>query len=124
MNVLLLNHIAIHVTDVHVSAAFYSQTLRLEPLARPAFDFPGAWFRLGPDQELHLIGERVQEVHSDSRGNHFALTIDDVDAWEQHLAQLGTPRKAIQTRPDGAKQLFLQDPDGHWIELCMPPQSV
>ena len=55
MTVLELNHVAIHITDVARSAEFYQRVLRLEPLPRPAFNFPGAWFRLGANQELHLI---------------------------------------------------------------------
>jgi catechol 2,3-dioxygenase-like lactoylglutathione lyase family enzyme len=42
-----LNHVAIYVADVEKSIQFYQNILGLEELARPAFDFPGAWFRLG-----------------------------------------------------------------------------
>ena len=73
MNIRRLDHVAIHVRDVDASSKFYREVLRLEPLPRPAFTFPGAWFRLGDDQELHLIGDRAQAVHSSNRGNHFAL---------------------------------------------------
>ena len=52
-----LNHVAIHVADVEKSVQFYQQVLLLETMRRPPFKFPGAWFRLGSDQELHLIGE-------------------------------------------------------------------
>lgn len=119
--VLQLNHVALHVADVERSIAFYSQTLRLSVMPRPAFTFPGAWFRLGGDQELHLIGGRDQAVISQSRGNHFALLVDDIGEWETHLVAsqaLFQPRKK---RPDGATQIFVVDPDGHFIELCTPP---
>lgn len=56
MKVLQLNHVALHVADVSASVRFYSDVLKLEEIPRPAFRFPGAWFRLGVDQELHLIG--------------------------------------------------------------------
>ncbi|QDV14010.1 Lactoylglutathione lyase [Rosistilla oblonga] len=117
MKVLQLNHIALHVADVDTSVAFYRDVLQLEPLPRPAFDFPGAWFRLGIDQELHLIGNRDSAVHSASRGNHLALKVDDLDAWESHLQRLGARHNPRQVRPDGGLQVFLPDPDGHWIEL-------
>lgn len=121
MKILQLNHVALHVEDVARSEAFYRDVLKLEQLPRPAFDFPGAWFRFGVDQELHLIGDRSEPVNSASRGNHLALVVDDLDAWEAHIDSTGSPRKARQTRPDGAHQTFLPDPDGHWIELCKPP---
>jgi len=118
-----LNHVALHVADVERSAAFYRDVLRLEPIPRPAFSFPGAWFRLGADQELHLIGERTQEVISHNRGNHFALLVDDFDAWEKYLTEHKVNSAPRRTRPDGALQLYVIDPDGHYVELCtLPPR--
>lgn len=122
MQVRQLNHVAIHVADVDKSVAFYRDALKLPPLDRPAFDFPGAWFALGEDQELHLIGDRVDPVHSHHRGGHFALIVDSLDQWETHLDQYGAHRLPRKTRPDGALQTFVQDPDGHWVELCVPPK--
>ena len=124
MRPLQLNHVALHVKDVAVSCDFYQRVLGLEPMQRPAFDFPGAWFRLGDDQELHLIGDRDQEVHSHNRGNHYALMVDDLDAWESRLRQSGAPHLPRKTRPDGAEQIFVQDPDGHYVELCTPPPAT
>lgn len=121
MKFLELNHVAVHVADVAKSSEFYRYVLRLEPIPRPAFTFPGAWFRLGQTQELHLIGDRSLPVVSHNRGTHFALLVDDVDAWEQHLIATGYPFFPRKLRPDGAWQIFLIDPDGHYIELCTPP---
>ena len=109
---------ALHVADVERSCDFYARVLELKRLPRPAFDFPGAWFQLGATQELHLIGERTEPVTSGNRGNHYALLIDDMDEWESHLNELGIEYRARVTRPDGAFQIFLKDPDGHSIELC------
>ena len=113
-----LNHVALHVTDVEASSRFYASALLLSSLPRPAFDFPGAWFRLGATQELHLIGDRNAAVHSHHRGTHIALAVDDLAAWDAHLDSLGVDRTARKTRPDGVQQTFVVDPDGHWIELC------
>ena len=121
MKALQLNHVALHVADVEASVTFYGDVLGLEPMDRPAFDFPGAWFRLGVDQELHLIGDRSDPVFSGHRGTHFALVVDDLDQWETQVDQHGVTRLPRKVRPDGAEQTFLQDPDGHWVELCVPP---
>ena len=115
-----LNHVAIHVADVERSIEFFQRVLRLEQMPRPAFDFPGAWFRLGAHQELHLIGGRNEPVVSGHRGNHFALRVDDIVAWEEHLKQVGADFRPRKPRPDGAMQIFLRDPDGHVIELFTP----
>ncbi len=121
MHVRQLNHVALHVADVEVSVAFYRDTLKLPIMDRPAFDFPGAWFRLGEDQELLLIGERATPAVSHPRGGHLALVVDSLDKWEAHLDACGATRLERKTRPDGALQTFVQDPDGHWIELCVLP---
>lgn len=113
-----LDHIALHVADVDASCEFYRDVLQLEAMPRPAFDFPGAWFRLGETQELHLIGNRDQDVHSKSRGTHWALLVDDMDAWEARFQKLGVQYAPRRTRPDGAFQIYVADPDGYWIELC------
>ena len=116
-----LDHVALHVADVQDSCEFYRHVMQLEPLPRPAFDFPGAWFRLGTSQELHLIGDRTKAVHSHNRGNHFALMVDDLVAWEAHFVANNVTFFPPKKRPDGASQIFLCDPDGHYIELCTPP---
>lgn len=121
MKVYELNHVAVHVTDVARSCDFYGRILCLPPLPRPAFDFPGAWFRLGVTQELHLIGRRDEKVIAATRNNHFALLVDDIFEWEQHLLGVGAEFRPRKRRPDGAWQIFLSDPDGHAIELCTPP---
>ena len=121
MQITQLNHVAIHVADVERSVAFYRDVLQLVPIPRPGFTFPGAWFRLGNDQELHIIGERTSAVVSHNRGNHFALLVDDLAAWEVHLQAVGANFLPRRRRPDGAWQIFVIDPDGHYVELCTPP---
>jgi len=123
VNTTQLNHVALHVADVTRSVAFYRDILHLVPIPRPAFTFPGAWFAIGKDQELHLIGERTKDVVSHNRGNHFAMMVDDFDAWERHLTKHRVQFVPRRTRPDGALQLFIVDPDGHYVELCTPPPA-
>jgi len=121
MKIIHLNHVALHVADLEKSLAFYCEGLQMQMLARPDFTFPGAWLRLGEDQELHLIGNRQKDVVSHHRGDHFALMVDDMDAWESHLRKQAIDCQPRRVRPDGAYQLFVIDPDGHWIELCTRP---
>jgi len=84
--------------------------------------FPGAWFRLGANQELHLIGDRADPVSS-----HTAATISRCK-WKTSTRGSGTLTHSkwntcAQGCPDGASQLFIRDPDGHVIELFTPPQA-
>lgn len=116
MDIEELNHVAIYVKDLEASYRFYHETLELEPLPRPAFDFPGAWFRLGTHQELHLIGER-KELLTLNKRHHFALKVKSVKQAEELLKQKEVKFTGPKPRPDGAIQIFLQDPDGYFIEL-------
>jgi len=120
MKITQLNHIALHVADLAASDAFYESILQLKKILRPDFKFPGSWFRLGVDQELHLI-DRPVEGDATPRERHFALMVDDIVAFEAHLRSKQIEFTGPKPRPDGAQQIFLRDPDGHVIELCTPP---
>jgi len=118
MDILELNHVALHVRDLEASRRFYREVLGLEEIARPAFDFPGAWFRLGTAQELHLIAGREAEARSGSRANHYALRVPSAAEAVRALQARGhSPAHGPVRRPDGAIQIFIADPDGHYIEL-------
>jgi catechol 2,3-dioxygenase-like lactoylglutathione lyase family enzyme len=117
-----LNHVAVHVADLEASHRFYEQVLGLSRIPRPAFDFPGTWYRLGHDQELHLIARPV-EGDATPRERHFALKVNDLDAFASHLERQGVAYRGPSPRPDGARQVFVRDPDGHVIELCALPDA-
>ena len=112
-----LNHVALEVVDVARSCEFYEKVLGLEKIPRPDFKFPGAWYGLGPGQELHLIAGREEAVVGGKRGTHFALRADSVAAALDRLGAEQIEHTALQVRPDGVSQVYLQDPDGHTIEL-------
>jgi catechol 2,3-dioxygenase-like lactoylglutathione lyase family enzyme len=116
MTIREINHIALHVADVEKSVAFFGEVLGLKRIARPQMNVPGAWFRIGNTQQLHLIGGRVQPVHSAIRGDHFTMEVDDIAAWEVQLRGFGV-ECVVWPRPDDATSIFLKDPDGHVVEL-------
>ena len=118
MQVLGLDHVALPVVDLNASCQFYSDVLSLESMPRPNFDFPGAWYKLGTDQELHLLCRGAAVVGlTQSYDRHFALRVTCVHKAAEHLGSLEWPYRKPKQRPDGVWQLFLRDPDGHSIEL-------
>ena len=51
----MLHHVSLPVSDIDKARSFYEGVLGLEEdKSRPAFDFDGAWYKLG-DRRLHLI---------------------------------------------------------------------
>ena len=118
-----LNHIALSVSDANKSAAFYSDVLNLQEITNRTEVEGIRWFSLGEDKELHLIST-LSEPFSINKAIHFALTTSDFDQFMERIQGLkipyadwpGTPN-AISVRADGIRQIFFQDPDGHWIEM-------
>ena len=126
-----LDHVTIVVKDLERSRQFYVDGLGMTEVPRPAFTFPGLWFQAGATQ-IHLIQEHVgtppagnplPEQFRTSRSHHFAFVVDDAAATYACAQELGmkivSPPKS---RPDGFVQLFLNDPDGHVVELCSSGQ--
>jgi len=118
MNITQLNHVAILVTDLDRSSRFYTDVLGLKPIPRPDFKFPGAWFQIGADQELHLIAREASPEALPPADRHFALVVDSITDAERLLREKGVEFRGPKPRPDGVQQIFLIDPDGYTVELC------
>jgi lactoylglutathione lyase len=117
----LVDHVALSVIDLDVSAAFYSQVLGLKEI--PSAAKGRRWMALGTAQ-LHLLGGRTEPV-PDQKSRHIALTALSLEpvmsalkargmTWEDFAGHVG---QISQTRTDGVRQIFFKDPDGYWIEL-------
>lgn len=128
-----IDHVTLVVKDLERSRRFYVDLLGMEEVARPGFRFPGLWFQAGPSQ-VHLIGEhaesgpggvRAAEGASISRTNHFAFEVADALAAAAFLQERGVPPAAgPKQRPDGPTQVYVQDPDGHLVELFSRPEPA
>lgn len=117
------DHVALSVKDVNRSAGFYGKVLGLREIANRTEVEGIRWFSLGEGKELHLISTLKSEV-TVNKAVHFAVTTSDFDPFIKRLTDLkiaysdwpGTPDN-ISVRADGIRQVFLQDPDGYWIEV-------
>ena len=126
LNVKTIDHITLVVKDLEQSAVFYRDILGMEPKQRPNFDFPGLWFQAGATQiHMNVGGEEAGTPGlppfsgtNPARGLHFAFEVDDCDAAAEHLRQANIEIVAgPRSRPDGARQLYIHDPDGYLIEI-------
>lgn len=116
-----LHHVSITVTDLERAKRFYAGLLGLEEVARPAFDFPGAWYRLG-DRQLHLIVHPATRTlrgttDLDSHDGHFAIRVRSHRAAREHLEAAGVPFDDRPRNRTPWPQTYLSDPDGNLIEL-------
>jgi catechol 2,3-dioxygenase-like lactoylglutathione lyase family enzyme len=115
-----LHHIARVTRRPAESIAFYKEVLGFQEIQRPAFNFRGAWlFNYGV--QIHII-ENVPsapdpERDIDSRGDHLAFHVTDIEASKAQLRAAGIDFKE-QVNAGGIHQIFFRDPDGHFIELA------
>jgi lactoylglutathione lyase len=118
-----LNHIALLVKDLKKSTDFYETILHLKQIPEPFKDGLHTWFTLGQAGQIHLI-QNADTVSLRNKHDHVCFSVKSIDEIVAILNQnhvpyvnwAGSPQ-TITTRVDGVKQVFFQDPDGHYIEV-------
>lgn len=119
---LTFNHAAICVRDLKASTDFYKLVLALPEIPNPFNDGRHTWLSIGPQLQLHVIQgsctltpeKNVHLCFSTASVPEFAKRLDKQSvAYSNMLGQ----RSQVTLRADGVHQLYLQDPDGYWIEV-------
>jgi catechol 2,3-dioxygenase-like lactoylglutathione lyase family enzyme len=121
---LRLDHIALLVRDLDESAAFYTAIPGIREVPNPMGGKDFRWFEFGENQRFHMQAGDISRTHVE-KNTHFAFSArDEFDAVMTKLKERGftwsdmkgTPG-AINLRPDGMRAVFIQDPNGYWIEI-------
>ena len=124
-------HVAIRVKDVERTLDFYSGKLGMREMMR--LDRDGRlwllYLRITDTQFLEVFPEGVGEraAERDAVGfNHMCLEVTNIDVALQELEAAGVPLiRDKQMGADGNWQAWIEDPDGHRIELMqMMPDSL
>jgi lactoylglutathione lyase len=117
------DHVALYVKDLQKSADFYEKVMMLPVISEPFHDGKHVWLRTGEHSQLHLI-QGAAAIYDHDINSHFAYHVNDLAVFTKHLDDLGIKygnwkgdSKSPQLRPDGIKQVYLQDPDNVWIEV-------
>ena len=120
---LAFDHNALLVNDLMVSSVFYMEILGLEEIENKTQKAHIRWFSLGNGKELHLSENKNHKV-LDVKGVHFAMKANDLDVFIAHLQANKIPfsnwhgqKNITNTRPDNVRQIYIQDPNGYWIEI-------
>ena len=118
-----MDHFAINVRQLDKAVDWYQKVFHLKEIYDGTEQDHIRWFDLGHNQELHII--EVEDLKLDiPKGVHLALTTADLDRFIVQLDGMeidyydwpGT-KAAKSVRPDGIEQVYIQDPDGYWVEI-------
>lgn len=114
-------HVCLNVEDAERAADWYCQELGLER----------TWgFELEDTRNVYVADEDGFELQlSDTAGetpepgtawDHFAVAVDDVDAAFDRIDNHGVVQAPADNEAAGARTAFVNDPDGHVVELVQP----
>lgn len=111
-----LDHVQVAIPpgSEELARGFYTGTLRLEELEKPApmRAAGGAWFRIG-SAELHL---GVQADFQPACKAHPGLQVTDVDAVADRCSAAGVPIQWDDRYP-GVRRFYVHDPFGNRLEI-------
>ena len=118
-----INHTAIYVMDIQKTGAFYSNVIGLDTVPEPFDDGKHIWYSTGAHTMLHVIaGATAKKDYY--KNQHTCFTVPDFNLFIEKLKKLNWSyedvagnKNSITTRVDGVHQIWLQDPDGYWLEI-------
>ena len=122
---LQLNHYTILVKNIEKSREFYKNIMQFKEKETPwgeNLPRPVVFFDIGNNQELHITEDKIERIKL-HKIIHYAFTVKDFDGYMKFLDEKGIPygnwsnSRKFQTRIDGVRQIYFQDPDGYWIEI-------
>lgn len=117
------DHQSLVVTKLIETGDFYRDILRLKEIPHPD-KAPGfRWFQVRGNSQLHLIKKDVIEFKKD-KSIHLCLSTQNLEEFISHLMENNVDfynwpgeKGSVTDRSDGVKQIYLQDPDGYWVEV-------
>ena len=118
-----INHTAIFVIDINASGQFYSNIIGLDTVPEPFHDGKHIWYSTGTHTMLHVIAGATAKKEN-YKNQHTCYTVPDFNLFIKKLKELNWAyedvagnKNAVTTRIDGVHQIWLQDPDGYWLEI-------
>jgi catechol 2,3-dioxygenase-like lactoylglutathione lyase family enzyme len=121
---------AIHTEDMVQARAFYEGVLGLETVYSDdrlsAYAVAGRdvllVFRKGSADQTVVLPSGTIPGHGGSGALHvaFAVSKNELDRWEAHLASSGVAIEGRNEWSRGGRSIYFRDPDGHLLEFATP----
>jgi lactoylglutathione lyase len=119
----VFNHVALCSKDLKKSNAFYTSVLNLKIIPNPFKDTVHTWYNIAPNIAMHVIQSdcsTAQKLIAD----HICFSVPSINNFITLLNQKQIPYSnwkgvtgQVEHRVDGVSQVYIQDPDGYWIEI-------
>lgn len=123
-NDLVFDHQALIVNNLKESGDFYIEILGLEEIPVLAGqDPPKRWFRNINGKEIHLIQSNEiipkppKSIHMAFSPKSFNQFVDHLNKNKIEFSNWEGEFNKVQSRDDGKRQIWIQDPQGYWIEI-------
>lgn len=113
-----IRHVALFVSDLAKSEAFYCGVLGYQVEWRP--DPENLYLTMNGQDNLAL--HKGKAPAGETRLDHFGIMLrraEDADAWHAHLKAHVV--KPLKTHRDGARSFYIKDPDGVVIQFIHHP---
>jgi lactoylglutathione lyase len=109
---LRVDHISLCVHDLAVSAQFYSEILGLREIENKTRRPEIRWFAFDGGRAVHLIARSGEKAPAFEEAVRFLK--EKAISFVNSSGEVGQ----IGFRADGVRQIYFQDPDNYWIEVC------
>eukprot|EP00963_Diacronema_lutheri_P005942 scaffold492_cov341-Pavlova_lutheri.AAC.4 len=124
-----VQHVAVICEDLERSMAFYCDVLELSVNPnRPSSKLPfrGAYLRIGPGQEMHLMelpnpdpATLERRPEHGGRDRHVCIAVSELHGIQKVLDERGWPYTASKS---GRSAIFTRDPDANTLEFVLAEQ--
>ena len=121
------DHVALSVADVEASKDFYVTLFGMVNITDREPIEGVRWLSMQGGGELHLLAVVEGEVIT-NQAVHLAVKTPDFDALMEKIVVMSVKYttwlgegSGVTERDDGTRQIYLQDPDGYWIEVIGLP---
>ncbi len=117
------DHMAIVVNDLEESKKFYVDVLGFKNIEDPTGNTLIDWVENESGQQIHMIEGDMSSINL-TKSVHYSFSVEALRPFIANLENRkvsfesweGEPA-GITIRPDGVRQIYLQDPNGYWIEI-------
>ncbi|MBD1384099.1 VOC family protein [Mucilaginibacter rigui] len=119
----IFNHVALCSKNLKKSNDFYTSVLNLKIIPNPFKDTVHTWYNIAPNIAMHVIQGDCSPAQK-LIGDHICFSVPSITNFITLLNQKKIPYSnwkgvtgQVEHRVDGVSQVYIQDPDGYWIEI-------